>query len=142
MSARYPLDPFALPNGPDIPLSSPSLRGDVRGTVFRLLIGVGLFSAAVSVLALVLFVPVLFSEAARIDAVILDGRLFQKADLMSLLGDLFMGTAIFSLAVISFIASAALSLGGRTRWREPGRPAGAKPTAGGSMLKIGISYDV
>lgn len=112
MSARYPLDPFALPSRPDIPIPMP-----MRGRTNRLRTGVkalcviGVFLAASVMLAVVLFVPILAVEITRIDAVVLAGQTLEAWSYSARLGDLFLGTLIVAFSVLAFLASLMLASG-------------------------------
>jgi len=112
MSARFPLDPFAVPSRPDISIPMP-----IRGRANRLRAGVkaicviGVFVAASLVLAVVLFVPILAVEIARIDAVVLAGQTLEAWSYSARLGDLFLGTLIVAFSVLAFLTSVMLSSG-------------------------------
>jgi len=112
MSVRYPYDPFALPERPDIhpPEPGPASLGRTFGSAMRriALIVAGFFVAAIA-LAVVLFVPVLIREIGRVDAVMLAGELLPVYSVAERLQDLFFGTLIVSVAVLSFLAASALA---------------------------------
>lgn len=112
MSARYPLDPFALPNRPDISIPIPIRRraNRLRAGVKALCV-IGVFLAASLVLAVVLFMPLLVVEIARIDAVVLAGQTLEAWSYSARLGDLFLGTLIVSFSVLAFLTSVMLSSG-------------------------------
>jgi len=117
MSVRYPYDPFALPERPDIhpPEPVPASFGRTFGSVTRriALIVAGFFAAAVA-LAVILFIPVLIREIGRVDAVMLAGELLPVYSIAERLQDLFFGTLILSVAILSFLAASALAYDPRT----------------------------
>ncbi|MEP4030837.1 hypothetical protein [Roseibium polysiphoniae] len=119
MSARYPFDPFAVPNGPDIEYPAARQRRSVAQVLLRALLAIGGFIAASFVLSSVLFVPILIGEIIAIDAVVVGGHQTEVADFVSKLGALFLGTLVVAVAVLSIIASAALAAGKEGRWEHP-----------------------
>lgn len=113
MSVRYPMDPFAVPNRPDIPLSPPRRRRPIPSNrrlsgVRRAAVAAAGFTAASLVLAGLLFTPVLVQELSRIDAVMLSGEVVPSGAFTARIGALFLGTLIVAVALVSLFASAAL----------------------------------
>jgi hypothetical protein len=112
MPARYSRAPSAGVDRPDIYLPDPLRRRKNRLRRGAVLIKyVGGYMLAVAVLAAILFLPVLFVEVSRIDAVELSGEILPVSVFASRLGDMFLGTLIVAFALVSFVASAALSAG-------------------------------
>lgn len=111
MSVRYPYDPFALPERPDISLLERASPAPRPSRLVAGLAAVGGFSAAAFGLGCVLFVPVLIGELGRIDALIVSGETVPTYSFAGRLRDLFFGTLILSVAIVSFLAAAALSSG-------------------------------
>lgn len=70
-----------------------------------------MFLTASVVLAVVLFVPLLAVEIARIDAVVLAGQTLEAWSYSARLGDLFLGTLIIAFSVLAFLTSVMLSSG-------------------------------
>lgn len=110
MPARTSRASFTEVDRPDIYLPDPLRRRKNRlrrGAV--LITCVGKYLAAVALLAAILFLPVLFVELSRIDAVGLSGEIIPASVFATRLGDMFLGTVIIAIALVSFVASAALS---------------------------------
>lgn len=120
MSARYPLDPFALPDRPDIALPAGVGRRSVFRSLLRGFLMLAGFGLASVVIAVVLFVPILMNEIGQIETVVQGGRAFEIAHFLSRLGALFFGTLVFAVAFMSILASAALAAGQDGHWRTPG----------------------
>lgn len=124
MSVRYPYDPFALPERPDVHPPQARLATEGCSTVSaakRILFAVAGFAAAVIMLAILLFIPVLVREIGRIDAVVLAGHMLPAHSFAERLLDLFFGTVIVAIAILSFLAASALAQDPRTE------PVGFKP---------------
>ena len=111
MSARFPYDPFARPELPDVRLPEVKFDRAPRFTFAKALKVVLAFLAAILVLSMILFVPVLAGQVARIDAIMLAGELLPAYSFADRLLDLFFGTFIVASAVLSFLAAVALSAG-------------------------------
>ncbi|MEP0232581.1 hypothetical protein [Roseibium sp.] len=119
MSARYPFDPFAVPNGPDIEFPAARKRRSFAQFLLRALLAIGGFIAASFVLSVVLFVPILIGEIIAIEAVVVGGHQVEALEFVSRLGALFPGTLVIAVAILSIIASAALAAGKEGRWEHP-----------------------
>lgn len=112
MPARTSRASFTEVDRPDIYLPDPLRRRKNRlRRASALLTGVGKYMLAVAALAVVLFLPVLIVELGRIDTVGLSGEQLPVSVFVSRIGDMFLGTAIVAFALVSFVASAALSAG-------------------------------
>ncbi|MEM5585437.1 hypothetical protein WNZ15_23475 [Roseibium sp. AS2] len=124
MSFQDPFGPFRADFGPDL------IRDDlvkVRGvdghfaapdfqvrdkSRFRRVKVVLLFAAATAALTFLLFIPIVSLELASVESVAVHGKTLTAAEYADRLRSLLFGTAIFALAVVSFIASAAIASGG------------------------------
>lgn len=112
MSARYPYDPFALPERPDVHLPPAVPQRGQNPFGFLKLAKLALaFLLSVGLLAFIMFVPVLLSEIGRVDAVLLAGELLPAYSFAGRLTDLFFGTFIVATAILSFLGAVALSAG-------------------------------
>ncbi|MTI43600.1 hypothetical protein JM93_02824 [Roseibium hamelinense] len=119
MSARYPLDPFALPNVPFRGLQSGLYLCSVAGCLKCALATIAIFLAAVLCLAVVFFIPVFIQVLARLNAVVVDDVAMVPAQFAGHLGELFFGTAIVAFAIVSFIASAIVASRDMDRYEAP-----------------------
>lgn len=114
MSAHYPFDPFALSERPDIPFPPSKVRRDkvTYSKAQRLRrAGVTVLGSIAAVLGLgiLIFIPVLVSEFARIEALTIDGREQSATEFAASLEALFMGSLIIGAALVSFLAAAAVA---------------------------------
>ena len=126
MSARYPLDPFALPNSPDIPI--PALRTKDRpaipvGLVLKkavtvMLVTIGLASAV--------FLPALLLDVSRVDHLVIDGRLMTVPAYSARVIDMFLGALVLATALVSFVLSVMISASERSEWNRSDRRAAKK----------------
>ncbi|MTH98407.1 hypothetical protein [Roseibium sp. RKSG952] len=146
MSARYPLDPFALPDRPDIPVPERTGPRDRTGTLKAAARSFGIFVLAAVVLTGLLYAPVLIREIGRIDTVVMNGIGLRPGAFAGHLIDLFLGTAIVSVAILSFIASAALVSGPLVSWRsyKPAKRSEpvAEPETKAQLIRLGKAHHV
>ncbi|MBD8891365.1 hypothetical protein [Roseibium litorale] len=133
MSARYPLDPFALPNRPDIPISASrdaGRRAVPAGTLLKtaatvILITIGLATAV--------FLPALLLDVSRVDHLVLDGRMMTLPAYSARVIDMFLGALVVAIALVSFVLSAMICASERSEWSRSDRRAARKH--GGSQSK-------
>ncbi|MFD1696319.1 hypothetical protein [Roseibium aestuarii] len=114
MSARYPFDPFAMPERPDVPF--PAARIDRAASslpMTRRLARLGLRAVSlvglIAGLSVLIFLPALVSELARIEAVTVEGQTYSASAFVEALGSLYLGSVIVAIALTSFLAAAALA---------------------------------
>ena len=115
MSVRYPMDPFATPNRPDVhfPFAGVVLPDPGRVPLARRLrlavLAVAAFAVAVSVVAMILFMPVLVHDLTSLQAVQRHGEVMLIAQYTERLLSLFLGTVVLSGALVSFALAVVLS---------------------------------
>lgn len=113
MSARYPFDPFALPERPDVPPPASfertaathlSLRGKLRKFLRAIFHAIAIFS----VLSVLIFLPALVLEFMRVDKVSVEGRVLSAREFVDGLGSLYIGSSVIALSLMSLIAAGAV----------------------------------
>jgi hypothetical protein len=120
MSFGDPFGPLRPGFGPDVVRDVPDGRPDVRFEpneihrprpgygIAEFLKFCGVFGAATLGLTVLVSIPVVISEIATIDTISLQGETLTAAQFVSRLENLLIGSFIIAVAVVSFIASAAL----------------------------------
>ncbi len=106
MLSRYPLDPFARPDSPDLPEGQVVVASG--GFAARLRDGAivaGLAIALTLALTLILFLPVAAEEIGRLDMVVVDGAGEPAGLFVDRLAALFFGLLVLSASVSAFILS-------------------------------------
>lgn len=115
MSVRYPMDPFALPNRPDVDFPFAGLDRPTRGRVplghrLRLaVLALAAFAAVVGVVSAVLFMPVLLHDLTSLQAVQRHGEVMLMSEYTTRLTSLFLGTVVLSGALVSFALTVVLA---------------------------------
>ncbi|NBN63241.1 hypothetical protein GWI72_01200 [Microvirga tunisiensis] len=114
MSDRYPTDPFALPNRPDVAftLAGADRPAVVRSPLQRLRLAVlalAAFVVTVTGVAALLFLPVLLHELMDLQAVQRHGEVMLMSRYGAHLMSLFLGTVVVSGALVSFALAVVLS---------------------------------
>lgn len=132
MSVRYPMDPFALPNGPDIDFPFAGARRPAAVSPAHRLrlaaLAVAGFATVVGVVSAVLFMPVLLHDLMSLQAVQRHGQVMLMAQYTDRLLSLFLGTMVLSGALVSFALAVVLSAR-RSKTLAPVRRARAKTRA-------------
>ena len=111
MSSRYPFDPFAVPERPDVTsyADSGKTRASFAQRLARAARAIALFTGISIVLSLALFVPILVSELFRIEAIQLGDKTYSRSGFAGYLTELYLGIAIISVALVCFMTSAAVA---------------------------------
>ncbi|GAB4532576.1 MAG: hypothetical protein Tsb0019_34230 [Roseibium sp.] len=121
MSFRDPFGPLRADAGPDLIPDDPPLLRDIglEGDVpdlrlahrrrFRGARDAIVFAALVAGATLLLFIPIVLVELASVETVGVQGHILTAAEFAARLRNLFLGTFVMALALISLFASAALA---------------------------------
>lgn len=106
MLSRYPLDPFARPDSPDLSgLSGRIAPAGVARRLREVAIVAGAAAALTLALTLILFLPLAADEIARLDQVVVDGVSEPAGVFAGRLTTLFLGLLVLSASVSAFILS-------------------------------------
>ncbi len=114
MSIQYSPELAALAGRPDFEVPEPEATD--HGPFLRVRRGVaaaGIFFAGTFAIAGLIFIPVLFINLSRIEALEIAGRQLSVSAYLDQLGALFWGTLVLALAITSFVASLRLFASGR-----------------------------
>jgi uncharacterized membrane protein len=106
MLSRYPLDPFARPDSPDLP--GLPVRIAPAGVARRLreaAIVAGAAAALTLALTLILFLPVAADEISRLESVVVNGVSEPAGAFTDRLVTLFLGLLVLSASVSAFVLS-------------------------------------
>ncbi|WP_417686537.1 hypothetical protein [Roseibium sp.] len=125
MSSRYPFDPFALPDRPDVLLSPDPGPGQFieNQNVIRRISGamtvLAVWIGATAGLSILIFLPVLASEISQIETLGVAGRAYTAQAFVARLADMFLGSSVIAAALVCFLASAVLAARGQPTFRTP-----------------------
>lgn len=123
MSARYPLDPFALPERPDIPISLVRADG-VAPVTAMVLLKRGLTVILITIgLATAVFMPALLFDVSRVETIVLAGQSMTLPAYSARVIDMYLGALVVAVAVVSFVLCAMICASEHTEWSRPERGA-------------------
>lgn len=126
MSARYPLDPFALPNRPDIPISAERNQGRLKVPATKMLKTAASVILITIGLATAVFLPALMIDASRMELVVLNGQVMTLPVYSARVIDMFLGALVVAVALVSFVLCAMICACERNEWSRPDRLAARK----------------
>lgn len=114
MSARYPFDPFALPERPDVPFPAPQRRRSsvplsIKQRLVRGVVKISIIIAIVLLLAVLIFLPALISELARVEALTIEGRFYPISEFVDALASLALGSFVIAVSLVAFVLAASFT---------------------------------